>query len=130
MDRRVTAPKRVTSPTWDPPPPCKQAQPVLVTFRSRGTLDSSSRPTLLTAAVAHTSYSLLVHRLARPRADSPISDTFRLIWLCVRVFRVRIYYYYYYFCRLQRGCLPPQMETILLINRFAVRFKKPQLDSY
>ena len=25
MDRRVTPPKRVTSSTWDPPPPCKQA---------------------------------------------------------------------------------------------------------
>ena len=25
MDRRVTPPKRVTSPTWDPPPPYKQA---------------------------------------------------------------------------------------------------------
>ena len=25
MDRRVTTPKRVTSPTWGPPPPCKQA---------------------------------------------------------------------------------------------------------
>ena len=25
MDGRVTPPKRVTSPTWDPPPPCKQA---------------------------------------------------------------------------------------------------------
>ena len=25
LDRRVTPPKRVTSPTWDPPPPCKQA---------------------------------------------------------------------------------------------------------
>ena len=24
MDRRVTPPKRVTSPTWDPPTPCKQ----------------------------------------------------------------------------------------------------------
>ena len=24
-DRRVTLPKRVTSPTWGPPPPCKQA---------------------------------------------------------------------------------------------------------
>ena len=24
MDRRVTPPKRVTSPTWGPPPPCKQ----------------------------------------------------------------------------------------------------------
>ena len=25
MDRRVIPPKRVTSPTWGPPPPCKQA---------------------------------------------------------------------------------------------------------
>ena len=25
MNRRVTQPKRVTSPTWGPPPPCKQA---------------------------------------------------------------------------------------------------------
>ena len=25
MDRRVTPPKRVTSPTWGPPPPCKKA---------------------------------------------------------------------------------------------------------
>ena len=25
MDRRVTPPKRVTSPTWGPLPPCKQA---------------------------------------------------------------------------------------------------------
>ena len=25
MNRRVTPPERVTSPTWGPPPPCKQA---------------------------------------------------------------------------------------------------------
>ena len=25
MDRRVTPPNRVASPTWGPPPPCKQA---------------------------------------------------------------------------------------------------------
>ena len=25
MDRRVTPPKRVTSPTWGSPPPCKKA---------------------------------------------------------------------------------------------------------
>ena len=25
MDKWVTPPKRVTSPTWGPPPPCKQA---------------------------------------------------------------------------------------------------------
>ena len=29
MDRRVTPPKRVTSPTWSPSPPCKQALIVL-----------------------------------------------------------------------------------------------------
>ena len=29
MYRRVTSPKRVTSPTWGPPPPCKQALRVL-----------------------------------------------------------------------------------------------------
>ena len=26
MDKRFTPPKRVTSPTWGPPAPCKQAQ--------------------------------------------------------------------------------------------------------
>ena len=26
MDRRVTPPRQVTSPTWGPPPPCKQAR--------------------------------------------------------------------------------------------------------
>ena len=25
MDRRATTPKRVTPPTWGPPPPCKKA---------------------------------------------------------------------------------------------------------
>ena len=35
MDRRVTPPKRVTSPTWGPPPPCKQA---LTTSPSGGAL--------------------------------------------------------------------------------------------
>ena len=67
---------------------------VLVKLRSRN-LDSSSRPTLLPEAMGHTSYSLLVHRVTKPRADSAISYAFRLIWLCVRVFRVRIYYLQY-----------------------------------
>ena len=30
MDRRVTPPKRVTSPTLGPPPPCKQALTLLL----------------------------------------------------------------------------------------------------
>ena len=34
MDRRVTPPKRVTSPTWGPPPPCKQA------LKSTNSIDS------------------------------------------------------------------------------------------
>ena len=29
MDRRVNLPKGATSPTWGPPPPCKQALTVL-----------------------------------------------------------------------------------------------------
>ena len=34
MDRRVTPPRRVTSPTWGPPPPCKHAlkHTVVATF--------------------------------------------------------------------------------------------------
>ena len=34
-DRRVTLPKRVTSPTWGPPPPCKQALKCLPSFAKR-----------------------------------------------------------------------------------------------
>ena len=33
MDRRVTPPKRVISPTWSPPPPCKQALSIRPSFR-------------------------------------------------------------------------------------------------
>ena len=33
MDRRVTPPKRVTSPSWGPPPPCKQALSATFEFR-------------------------------------------------------------------------------------------------
>ena len=29
MEKRVTPPKRVTSPSWGPPPPCKQALTLL-----------------------------------------------------------------------------------------------------
>ena len=36
MDRRVTPAKRVTSPTWDPPPPCKQALKIILFFHSSG----------------------------------------------------------------------------------------------
>ena len=36
MDRRVTPPKRVTSPTWGPPPPCKQA--LSIKFKMTGML--------------------------------------------------------------------------------------------
>ena len=30
MDRQVTPTKRVTSPTWGPPPPCKQALKIMI----------------------------------------------------------------------------------------------------
>ena len=33
MDRPVTPPKRITSPSWGPPPPCKQALNVALTLR-------------------------------------------------------------------------------------------------
>ena len=36
MDKRVTPPKRVTSPTWGPPSPCKQA---LLAFLDRLRMD-------------------------------------------------------------------------------------------
>ena len=34
MDRWVTPPKRVTSPTWDTPPTCKQALKVVVSVKT------------------------------------------------------------------------------------------------
>ena len=43
MDRPVTPLKRVTSPTWGPPPPCKQAQKYVLFAKStqRQTVHSS-----------------------------------------------------------------------------------------
>ena len=36
MERPVTPPKRVTSPTWGPPPPCKQAlRMTFLNFKNR-----------------------------------------------------------------------------------------------
>ena len=49
MDRRVTPPKRVTSPTWGPPPPCKQA------LRKRVRAVSN----FITLAPFHTSFLML-----------------------------------------------------------------------
>ena len=43
--------------------------------------------------MGHTSFPLLVQRLAKPRADSLVSYAFRLIWICVVVFQLRMYYY-------------------------------------
>ena len=42
MDRRVTPPERVTSPTWGSPPPCKQA--LLKTIGPDGSLHSGRLP--------------------------------------------------------------------------------------
>lgn len=60
-------------------PPFKGQPQVDYLSLGLGNFESSSRPTLLTAAIGHTSYSLLVYRLAKPRADSPISYALRLI---------------------------------------------------
>jgi len=37
MDGRVTPPKPVTSPTWGPPPPCKQALHLVKYFNNSAT---------------------------------------------------------------------------------------------
>ena len=39
---------------------------------------------------------LLVNRLTKPRAESPVSYEFSLLWLCVQVFQLRIYYCIFY----------------------------------
>ena len=44
MDRRVTPPKRVTSPIWGTPPPCKQALSRAMFFFSTGTRIALRRP--------------------------------------------------------------------------------------
>ena len=76
MDRRVTPPKRFTSPTWSPPPPRKQALIVLImervsvnnssegeeytgeiwrsTLESNGLLAESRRQVTQTDAIANT----------------------------------------------------------------------------
>ena len=54
MDRRVTPPKRVTSPTWGPPPLCKQA---LIKHKGRNTLGDE-----LQQHVAETDHSLCAGR--------------------------------------------------------------------
>ena len=45
MDRRVTPPKQVTSPTWGPPPPCKRArsEDLRIIVRSIPVIKSSSK---------------------------------------------------------------------------------------
>ena len=50
MDRRVTPPKQVTSPTCGPPPPCKQA----VKLGSHGTGRIFDRQKNLTGHFVHT----------------------------------------------------------------------------
>ena len=44
MDRRVTPPRRVTSPIWGTPPPCKQALSRAMFFFSTGTRIALRRP--------------------------------------------------------------------------------------
>ena len=44
MDKRATPPKRVTSPTWGPPPPCKQALSAHKAYNSAWCCTSSKNP--------------------------------------------------------------------------------------
>ena len=48
-DMRVTPPKRVASPTWGPPPQCKQALNLLLFCRSR----CRRRTGLLSSLISH-----------------------------------------------------------------------------
>ena len=47
MDRRVTPPKRVTSPAWGPPPPCKQALKQFLNYSAAENPCCIFHPTLL-----------------------------------------------------------------------------------
>ena len=47
MDRRVTPPKRVTSPAWGPPPPCKQALKQFLNYSAAENLCCIFYPALL-----------------------------------------------------------------------------------
>ena len=48
MDRRVTPKKRVTSPTWGLPPPCKQAlREVLIIFWMKFLYDNAKNQSLV-----------------------------------------------------------------------------------
>ena len=51
MDRRVTAPRTVTSPTLGPPPPCKQALSYVTSFFYRTDLSSKRKSQLLCAPI-------------------------------------------------------------------------------
>ena len=66
MDRRVTPPRRVTSPTWGPPPPCKQALKLIsrvVKKSSDSLFPSERRPISLQYSEMH-SISLRFHCLS------------------------------------------------------------------
>ena len=65
------------------------------------------------------SYSLLVNRLTKPRAESPVSYEFSLIWLCVQVFQLRIYYCIF-LCNLQwqsRSTVTPAWTSHVIRKR-------------
>ena len=54
MDRRVTPwPSRVTSPTWGPPPPCKQALSVSNNMISSAIWNKWARVKFSTTTISH-----------------------------------------------------------------------------
>ena len=61
MDRRVTPPKRVTSPTWGPPPPCKQALREVLRQQVRQSVNFIS--TVIIIFLSFTSFTIIWPRL-------------------------------------------------------------------
>ena len=77
MDRRVTPPKRVSSPTWGPPPPCKQAL-------------SHQLPILLQLSLGSFYISRLNTTLTCFNALFPISIIW---WVCKHSYRIPVCLY-------------------------------------
>ena len=85
-DRRVTPPKRVTSPTWGPPPPCKQA---LNVFKMSATVygsDNCCRTTSGKLERLHMACCRLVREAAQRRLYSEAPSPHILIFLNPQIF--------------------------------------------
>ena len=77
MERRVTPPKRVTSPTWGPPPPCKQALSGEVLFT---TLIRGHSPNILVSNIKANGVYVMKRKFVEAREvlinkNSPMTST-------------------------------------------------------